>query len=166
MATREELIQTAGERAHANEMSYFGCSQAVLAALEATLGGIDPAVFKAGSCLAGGVVRRGESCGALTGSLLAIGCQVGRARLEDVPQLRASFVPGTEMYLRFREAVGHSLCAEIHRLKFGRYYPLYQPAELEAFHRAGGHGPDGCPQVCASAARIAADIILRLRENG
>ena len=137
----------------------------MLAALQATLGGIDPAVFTAGSCLAGGVVRRGETCGALTGGLLAIGSAVGRQRLEDVPQLRASFVPGTELYLRFQEENGHTLCAEIHRRKFGRYYPLYDPAELKAFHEAGGHGPDGCPQVCASAARIAADILLRLREE-
>lgn len=138
----------------------------MLAALQATLGGIDPAVFKAGSCLAGGVVRRGETCGALTGALLAIGGAVGRERLEDVPQLRASFVPGEEMYLRFQAAVGHTLCAEIHRLKFGRYYPLYQPEELKAFHEMGGHGPEGCPQVCAAAARIGADILLRLRGNG
>jgi C_GCAxxG_C_C family probable redox protein len=166
VATREELIGQAGERAHHNEMTYFGCTQAVLAALQDTLGGIAPSVFKAGSCLAGGVVRRGETCGALTGALLAIGCQAGRERLEDVSRLRASFVPGTEMYLRFQEAVGHTLCAEIHRRKFGRHYPLYDPAELKAFHEAGGHGPDGCPQVCAGAARIAADILLRLREDG
>jgi hypothetical protein len=137
----------------------------VLAALQASIGGIDQSVFKAGSCLAGGVVRRGETCGALTGGLLAIGNEVGRERLEDVPQLRASFVPGTEMYLRFQAAAGHSLCAEIHKLKFGRYYPLYEPDELKAFHEAGGHGPDGCPVVCRSAAQIAADIILRLREE-
>lgn len=135
----------------------------MLAALQASVGGIDQAVFKAGSCLAGGVVRRGETCGALAGGLLALGSEVGRERLEDVPQLRASFEPGTEMYLRFREAAGHSMCAEIHRLKFGRYYPLYEPEELKAFHAAGGHGPDGCPVVCRSAAMIAADIVLRLR---
>ncbi len=137
----------------------------MLAALQAKLGGIDPAVFKAGSCLAGGVVRRGETCGALLGGLLAIGSEAGRERLEDVAQLGESFVPGTEMYLRFREAVGHTLCAEIHRLKFGRDYRLHEPAELKAFHKAGGHGPDGCPEVCRSAARIAADIILELRDD-
>jgi hypothetical protein len=137
----------------------------VLAALQATLGGIEDRVFKAGSCLAGGVVRRGETCGALLGGLLAIGNEVGRERLEDVPQLRESFVPATEMYLRFQRAAGHTLCAEIHRRKFGRWYPLYEPAELKAFHEAGGHGPEGCPVVCAEAARIAADIILDLREG-
>ncbi len=137
----------------------------MLAALQATLGGIEPGVFKAGTCLSGGVVGRGETCGALTGGLMAIGSEVGRERLEDVERLRAARVPGTELYLRFGDEVGHTVCAEIHKIKFGRTYHLYDPAELQAFHEVGGHGPDGCPTVCRSAARITADILLRLRET-
>ena len=137
----------------------------MLAALQAKLGGIDQGVFKAGTCLSGGVVGRGETCGALTGALMAIGSEVGRERLEDVEQLRKARIPGTEMYLRFKEEVGDTLCGEIHKIKFGRTYHLYDPAELHAFHEAGGHGDNGCPLVCAAAARITADIILRLRGN-
>jgi C_GCAxxG_C_C family probable redox protein len=137
----------------------------VLAALQAKVGGIDQSVFKAGTCLSGGVVGRGETCGALTGGLMAIGSEAGREHLEDVEQLRKARVPGTEMYLRFKEEVGDTLCAEIHKIKFGRTYHLYDPAELKAFHEVGGHSPEGCPVVCQSAARIAADIILRLRGN-
>ena len=137
----------------------------MLAALQATLGGIDPAVFKAGTCLSGGIVGRGETCGALTGGLMAIGAEVGRERLEDVDRLRKARIPGTELYLRFQGENGHTVCAEIHKLRFGRTYRLYDPEELKAFHEAGGHGPDGCPEVCRSAARIAADIILQLRGN-
>jgi len=89
--------------------------------------------------------------------------EVGRERLEDIPQLRKARDIATELYLRFRQEVGHSVCGEIHKLKFGRTYRLYEPEEMKAFHEAGGHGDDGCPPVCAAAARIAADIILRLR---
>jgi C_GCAxxG_C_C family probable redox protein len=137
----------------------------VLAALQAKVGGIDDRVFKAGSCLSGGVVGRGETCGALTGGMLAIGNEVGRERLEDVPQLRKARDIATELYLRFQQEVGHTLCSEIHTLKFGRAYRLYEPDELKAFHAIGGHDDNGCPQVCAAAARITADILLRLRGN-
>jgi C_GCAxxG_C_C family probable redox protein len=135
----------------------------VLAALQAKLGVGDGMVFKAGSALAGGVASQGETCGALTGAIMAIGCVVGRERLEDLAQYRRAKPPAIEMYRRFREEVGHSLCAEIHKLRFGRVFHLYDPEEAKAFHEAGGHNRNGCPEVCGIAARIAADIILRLR---
>ena len=127
------------------------------------LDGIDDRVFKAGSCLSGGVVGRGETCGALTGGMLAIGNEIGRERLEDVEQLRKARGSATELYLRLHEEVGHTVCGEIHKLKFGRTYRLYDPEDQKAFHEVGGHGDDGCPKVCATAARITADILLRLR---
>jgi hypothetical protein len=97
--------------------------------------------------------------------MLAIGNEVGRERLEDIAQLRRARDIATELYLRFHEEVGRTVCAEIQMLKFNRTYHLYDPAEQKAFHEAGGHGDDGCPKVCATAARITADILLRLRGN-
>ncbi len=137
----------------------------MLAALQAKLGVGDAAVFKAGSALSGGVVGRGETCGALTGAIMAIGCLVGRERLENVEQRQRARVPGTEMYLRFQEQIGATLCAEIHKLRYGRTYRLYDPDELKAFHEAGGHSRTGCGEVCGIAARTAADILLRLQEE-
>lgn len=125
----------------------------------------DDAVFKSGSALAGGVATMGETCGALTGAIMAIGCEVGRERLEDVEQYQRAKVPAREMYRRFREEVGHSICAEIHKIKYGRVYRLFIPEEAKAFHEMGGHSRTGCPEVCGIAARIAADIILELRER-
>lgn len=137
----------------------------MLAALQATLGVGDEMVFKAGSALAGGVASQGETCGALTGAIMAIGCVVGRERLEDLAQYHRAKPIAIEMYHRFREEIGHSLCAEIHKIRFGRAYHLYDPEELKAFHEAGGHSRNGCPDVCGIAARTAADIILLLREG-
>ena len=138
----------------------------MLAALQATLGVGDGMVFKAGSAIAGGVASQGETCGALTGAIMAIGCVIGRERLEDVAQYRRAKPVAIEMYRRFREAIGHSLCAEIHKIRFGRAYRLDDPEEVTAFHAAGGHSRSGCPDVCGIAASTAADIILRLREDG
>jgi C_GCAxxG_C_C family probable redox protein len=137
----------------------------VLAALQATLGIVDRMVFKAGSALAGGVASQGETCGALTGAIMAIGCVVGRERLEDLAQYQRAKPVAIELYRRFREEVGHSLCAEIHKIRFGRSYRLYDPEEVKAFHAAGGHSRSGCPDVCGIAARTAADIILQLQEG-
>ena len=121
-------------------------------------------VFKAGSALAGGVAVQGETCGALIGAIMAIGCEVGRERLEDIPQYQKAKEPAKEAYHRFRSEVGHSICAEIHRIRYGRVYRLSVPEEAHAFHEMGGHSRTGCPAVCGVAARIAADIILDQRE--
>ena len=115
--------------------------------------------------LSAGVAKRGETCGALTGAIMATGLLVGRERFEDKEQLEKSLVVAEQVYLRFREAVGHTVCAEIHKIRYGKTYRLFIPEEGAAFHNEGGHSRTGCPEVCGIAARIAADIILDIQQN-
>jgi C_GCAxxG_C_C family probable redox protein len=122
-------------------------------------------VFKAGSALAAGVAKRGETCGALTGAIMAIGTLVGRERLEDKEQLQISMETADQVYVLFREKVGHTICSEIHKIRYGRAYRLFIPEESEAFHNMGGHSRKGCPEVCGIAARIAAEVILDLKRK-
>ena len=119
-------------------------------------------VFKSGSALAGGVARQGETCGALIGCIMAIGLIVGREKLEDKEQYQKALEPAIEMYNKFREKIGHTLCHEIHRIRYGKVYRLYIPEERDAFHNMGGHGRKGCPEVCGIAAQTGGEIILRL----
>jgi C_GCAxxG_C_C family probable redox protein len=109
------------------------------------------------------IAGRGETCGALIGGIMAIGQVIGRESLGDNEQFQKAMVPAGEMYERFKEAVGHTLCAEIHKILFGRSFRLYEEEEKKAFVAAGGRGPDGCPGVGSKAAKIAASIILDLK---
>ncbi len=120
-------------------------------------------VFRAGSALAGGVARQGETCGALTGAIMGICCLVGREKLEDKEQYTKSMIVGKRVYDAFREKIGHSLCWEIHKIRYGKVYRLFVPEERQAFHDMGGHGRKGCPEVCGVAARIAAEVILDIQ---
>jgi C_GCAxxG_C_C family probable redox protein len=122
-------------------------------------------VFKAGSALAGGVARRGETCGALTGAIMAVCSVVGRERLEDKDQYGKAMEEASRVYDRFNEEVGHTLCSEIHKKRFGRVYRLVVPEERTAFHEMGGHSRTGCPEVCGVAARIAAEVLLDIKEK-
>lgn len=122
-------------------------------------------VFKAGSALAGGVARQGETCGALTGAIMAVCTLIGRERIEDVEQYRKAMEPASRVYARFKDEIGRTLCLEIHKIRYGRAYRLCIPEEGEAFHKMGGHARKGCPEVCGIAARIAADMILDMRGN-
>jgi C_GCAxxG_C_C family probable redox protein len=121
-------------------------------------------VFKSASALAGGVARQGDSCGALTGAVMAIGCVMGRERIEDTEAYQKAMLPAIRVYTLFKEKVGHTLCSEIQKIKFGKPYRLCIPEERQAFHNAGGHSRTGCPEVCGIAARIAGEIILDLKK--
>jgi hypothetical protein len=94
-------------------------------------------------------------------------CQiVGRESIEDTQQYRRAMVPAADMYLKFKEEVGHTICAEIHKILYGRTFKLHDEADRDAFHAAGGHEPEGCPGVCSKAAKIAASIVLDLKAGG
>lgn len=97
--------------------------------------------------------------------MMAIGAVAGREKLEDKEQYQRAMEPAMEMYAAFKEKVGHTLCQEIHRIRFGRVYRMYIPEEREAFHHMGGHSRKGCPEVCGIAAKIASEIILRLKKE-
>ena len=122
-------------------------------------------VFKAGSALAGGVARRGETCGALTGAIMAVGSLVGRERLEDREQYGKAMEEANRVCDRFNEKIGHTLCSEIHKIRYDKVYHLLIPEERKAFHEMGGHSRKGCPEVCGIAARIAAEVILSIKEK-
>jgi len=108
---------------------------------------------------------RGETCGALTGAIMAIGSLVGREKLEDLERLRGSMEPASRVYTLFKEKVGHTLCAEIHKIHYGRTYRLFVPEEMQAFQNAGGHSRKGCPEICGIAARTAAEVILDMKKG-
>jgi C_GCAxxG_C_C family probable redox protein len=122
-------------------------------------------VFKAGTALAGGVALHGETCGALTGAIMAMGSLIGRERLQDIEQLDKAMKPAGRIYTLFKEKIGHTLCWEIHKIHYGKGYHLFIPEEMEAFHRKGGHSREGCPEICGIAARIAADVILEYKKK-
>ena len=122
-------------------------------------------MFKASSGLSAGVAKRGENCGALTGAIMATGLLVGREKFEDREQLQVALEIADRVYLRFKEEVGHTLCAEIHKIRYGRTFRLYIPEEGEAFHNMGGHSRTGCPEVCGIGARIAAEVILDIKKE-
>lgn len=125
----------------------------------------DAGAFKAASALAGGIAGRGETCGALIGGIMAIGQVCGRESLENTDQFRKAMDVAHDMYLKFHEAVGHTVCADIQKILFGRSFKMDEEEGRKAFVEAGGRRPEGCPGVGRKAAKIAAGIIIDLKAN-
>ena len=161
LGSREKLLDRVAWAAYYNDRVYEGCTRSVLQALQSHLHLENGAAIKASTALAGGVARMGETCGALTGGIMAIGLVLGREELEDIQAYRVSMQASYEMYNRFREEMGGSMCFEIHKKLLGSSFDFKIDEEAEEWYKAGGL--EKCPMVCAIAARIAADIILRLK---
>jgi C_GCAxxG_C_C family probable redox protein len=167
----EKLVKEIRRRAHGYDQ-YSGCSQSVLLALQEGLEIGDEASFKASTVLSGGVARRGETCGALLGGLMALGLVAGRERMEDYEQyvqatdianeICDEFKRRLEKEFRFREPLESTLCREIQTKIYGRSFDIRDPAEREAFLAAGGHSDEGCYKVCGIAAEVAAERLLKL----
>ena len=167
-AKSDEIINRAGSRAHANN-KYSGCSQSVMGALQDELGIGNKESFKAATMLSGGF-RRGETCGAIIGGIMALGLIIGRESMEDTETYRRAMSTADEVSDRFKQELQQqygfswelksTLCPEIQERIYGRPFDLRH--EFEDFLKAGGHSDTGCPRVCAIAAQVVAEKVIEL----
>jgi C_GCAxxG_C_C family probable redox protein len=133
------------------------CAQTSFAALDEhfALGG--GATLKALTPLPG-IALRGETCGAVTGPLLALGLVFGRERLDDQAGFQQALPPAREFCRRFESEVGSTRCAEILESRLGRSFDLSRQADFAGYCDCGGI--ESCTAVIRSSVRLAATIIL------
>lgn len=135
------------------------CAQSSFIALMEQFGLEGDQVVKALTPLTG-IAERGETCGAITGPLMAFGLIYGRGleRLDDWETYRESLVPSGTFCTRFEKEFGSTMCRDIQAAKFGRCFRLQDPDELREFQEAGA--TERCSEVVREGVRMAADIIL------
>lgn len=160
--TKEKILDIIAKSAYNNDRAYEGCTRSVLAALieHLHLSTVEGAkeVIKSSTALAGGICRMGETCGALIGGIMAIGLLVGSDKLEEFEAYKQSMELSYELYNQFKKIYHSTRCYEIQEQVFGRSYDFKDKEESEAWYRDGGLYE--CPMVCATAARLAAKIII------
>ena len=160
------IVEKASKLAMEYESKYFGCSQTAAAGLMEAFGIVSPDLLRSVTCLAGGIARRGQVCGVLTGGLAVIGYLTGRDDLEMLPQYQRAMDYGNKLYQRFFERFGTVICSEIQRLKFGRSFDLLNPKEREALHERMNETEDGCQSVAGEGARMAAEVMVEIIRDG
>ena len=133
------------------------CAQSSFLALHEVFGVGEASLAKALTPLPG-IAERGETCGAVVGSLLAIGFVYGRERLDDWAGWRACLVPARAFCERFEAELGSTKCGDIVETLFGQRYNLADPVDLGKFQEAGATAK--CSRVVKTAVRLAAAIIL------
>jgi C_GCAxxG_C_C family probable redox protein len=106
-----------------------------------------------------GIALRGETCGAVIGSLMAIGLVYGRDDLEDWHAYIESLPPARRFARRFDELNGSTACEAILEAELGRKFNLADTGQSLEYVEAGG--PQVCGEILAGAVQAAAEIIAR-----
>ena len=91
----------------------FNCAQAVFSTFAPGLGLDEGTAAKAASALGGGIARRGDTCGAVTGALMTIGLKYGSSRPHDKDKKEKSYEVAREYIRRFTERNGTTVCRDL-----------------------------------------------------
>ena len=110
-----------------------------------------------------GIALRGETCGAVVGSLMALGLVYGRDDLTNFRRYLGSLPPARRFCARFEEENGSTACSSILAEKLGQSYDLAD--RVEAVKYASSGGPEACAKVVLSAVEIASEGIEKKRNN-
>jgi C_GCAxxG_C_C family probable redox protein len=132
----------------------YSCSQAVLAAFARDLGLEHEAALKLASAFGGGIGRRGDVCGAVSGALMALGLALGHSGNDDASkdatvELVRSFLE------RFEAAHGSVTC----RTLIGHS----DSPEGRQKARDAGVFQSICPALVADAARLVSSVLDEAR---
>jgi C_GCAxxG_C_C family probable redox protein len=106
-----------------------------------------------------GIALRGETCGAVIGSLMALGLVYGRDDMTDWKGYIGSLPSARRFCRQFEDQNGSTACAAILQDKLGQTFDLADQAQALEYANAGG--PDACSEVVASAIAIASNGLAK-----
>jgi C_GCAxxG_C_C family probable redox protein len=91
----------------------FSCSQAVAAAFAADFGLDKDTALRLSQPFGGGIARRADWCGAVTGAFLVIGLKHGRVRAEDAASRDRTYALVQDFIARFTARHGQIKCRDL-----------------------------------------------------
>jgi C_GCAxxG_C_C family probable redox protein len=105
-----------------------------------------------------GIAFRGETCGAVSGSLLAIALVYEEDNPAIKPNQRLSRTPSINFCSKFESEFGTTRCRDVIAHTTGKAYSISKPEDYELLSRDGVYRH--CPGVIKKALHDAAEIIL------
>ncbi len=127
----------------------YNCAQSVLAALAAQAGLEPTAAIKLASSFGGGIARRGQVCGAISGALMALGLAANGASVDDK---EANYARAETFLQRFEQLHSTILCRDLTGCDFTTPAGRQQAAERDIHHTV-------CTLLVRDAVRIVMDML-------
>ncbi len=154
--SREDIMNQLDEKAREYLRISGNCAQSSFSALSDQFGLGDNIIRKALSPFPG-IALRGETCGVVIGSLMALGLFYGEDKLGQ-QEWTKTLRPSRAFCRTFAAEFGGTACDDVTRGLCGRTYNLADPEEAKEWREAGVSGK--CSDVVARGCRIAAEIIM------
>lgn len=130
----------------------YNCSESALLALSGAQARVQGELQRLATPFGGGVARRGMLCGALTGSLMAIGLHLGRSVPGDDEAKERAYAAGEALLAAVEARFGSTQCRTLTGLDF------HDPAHHDAF-------PPVKQKVCIPVLRMAVELARELIER-
>jgi C_GCAxxG_C_C family probable redox protein len=127
----------------------FSCSQSVFSAFAPQLDLSDEVAFKIASPFGGGIARQGETCGAVTGALMALGLKYGPGSGGSNDKM---YEISQEFLQKFKEAHASTQCKQLIQ------FDLSQPPDLQAARQSQVF-KSICPKLVETAAGIVQSML-------
>lgn len=161
---KEEILERVQRRAEAYEQVSQNCAKSAALAVIEEFGLGDISVVKALSGFPG-IALTGETCGGVTGAMVALSLYFGKDDLLDHGANARTYGKCRKLIQYFEQTLGTTKCREIHEnVIFGQYYNTADIDEgYPGFVRDKGFEKCGLPP--GIGARIAARIIIEDMEN-
>ena len=112
----------------------FSCSQAVLASHCEKLGLEKELAFRVSGAFGGGMGHIGETCGAVTGSLMLIGLKYGKYKKEDLESKDRTYNVVKNFINEFRKIHGSIKCSDLINFDISNNEELLEARESGVFN--------------------------------
>jgi len=130
----------------------FSCSQAVLATYGPQFGLDRETALRVAGPFGGGMARMGETCGAVTGALMAIGLRYAKTEADDDEAKEVCYDCVREFVARFKARNGSVRCRELLGCDIGTPEGRRRAVAQELFTTL-------CPRLVRDAAEIVGRIM-------
>lgn len=147
---------TASQRAVELFMEGYNCAQAVFGAFAQEAGLPLEQAMNLASALGGGICRMRETCGAVTGGMLALGALRGYHDAQDAGAKQLLYARGQRLLLDFQEKYGSLSCRDLLRLP-----ACDAPCPIPTPRTAEFYQSRPCARVVYEAARLVEEEINR-----
>jgi C_GCAxxG_C_C family probable redox protein len=153
--SKEEILKGLEASAGKFMKMYGSCAKASFAALNEQLELKADQILLAIMPFTGGIAAKGETCGAVSGSMLAIGHFFESIKKQPGSSMKF----GGIFFDGFEKEFGSTRCREVVKHQYGRYFDFTKPEEQKSFLAESQKG-DRCTEVVRKAILIAGNIIL------